>query len=260
MTNQPIRPASPAPTSEELAAQLQVSPSEVAAWQKALDARAPRRPLGRKAMLAALVALVAVSALWSRTGATAGCPDPVPPLPAGMTKFCPDTPAVAQDVNQNFASLVAWLEKCAGGVGGIGAAALPIPSDHIKSANIQDKAVSGAHFANSAVTIVDIQDGSLQSKHVTDGSIAKAKIDVSAGTTPLYLSDPACSGGREQWVSTESECRSAPCPNTLPCAPGFMPYYKCGGTFCDVSVCLPAPSNAGGYKCPMTQISGRLIK
>ena len=219
-----------------LASRLGVSPSAIKAWQRALDRRAPRTP-GRQALGLGFVALALATLLWSRPAATAGCPDPSPALPANLTKFCPDTPAYAEDINQNFAQVVAWIEKFAGPVG------QGIPTGWIKTANISpasdlDGGINGGHLQDGAVLGSHIKDGTITKAHVAPGTLPKSKVDAT-GAVVLRSTNVACSPFGHD-LTLAPTCIAARCATGVDCTLPQVRYYGCDTTTCGACG-VPAP-------------------
>lgn len=214
-----------------------VSAADIEAWQRALTRR-PSRASGRKLLALAFFSLAAASLLWSRTGATAGCPDPSPALPSPLTKFCPDTPAYAEDMNQNFAQLTSWLTKFAGAVGS------PIEANWVKSNNIQPAAINTTHLADNAVQGTHIKDGSINGAKLVEGTVTKDKLNLPAPSniTTFRRWNPACSiYTANQAVQDLPTCPAAPCPGAV-CPNGQQHFYQCDTTNCSSSCSSIPPS------------------
>lgn len=209
------------------------SAADIAAWRRVLDHRSPRAP-GRKLLAFAFLSLAAASLLWTGVAATAGCPDPIPALPSPLTKFCPDTPAYAEDMNQNFAQLASWLAKFAGPVGG------DIDDGWLKSANIHAMAIQTKHITPGSVTGANIKNGSIRNNHITAGTLTKSKLSLAppTSTTTLRKINPACLGNvtfaaislADRLGDTDTcaavSCSGASCPS------GQNRYYQCGTFNC----------------------------
>lgn len=92
-------------TPSELARELNVAPSEVAEWLVA--AERSRRAARRRLTAAGVLASCVVFALAGRVAFSAGtCAQT---LPSPLVTFCPDEPAMASEVNGNFAGVLSLM-------------------------------------------------------------------------------------------------------------------------------------------------------
>lgn len=102
-------------TKHEVAERHGVTESEVEVWRElmlsGLEAQRPQRRWG----IGALVALAAVGFGSFATRAFAGtCAST---LPAPLVTLCPNEPALASEMNGNFAQIVTWVQQKVGTVG-----------------------------------------------------------------------------------------------------------------------------------------------
>lgn len=128
---------------DEAANRLAVSPERLEEWVALLEAgreltraevrlaqHASARQV-RRAVWSVGAAALAVATVWVAGAAWAGgTPICAQTLPAPLVTFCPNAPAVASEINGNFAQLVAWLEQKVGPVG------QPLPSGVITNAQL----------------------------------------------------------------------------------------------------------------------------
>lgn len=109
---------------DDLVRQLDALTSQVAALQR--ERRTSRRAR-RLALLAA--AVVATLAGLSALAANGSCPNGMPVC------FVPDSPALADEVNLNFAQLKEWLEAKVGGVGAAGITTTSLTATTLSATN-----------------------------------------------------------------------------------------------------------------------------
>lgn len=81
--------------------------------------------------------------------------------------FAPDTPAVAAEVNSNFAQLRAWLEQK---VGPVGSSTITL-STPLAGTQLADGTVSGAKLQDSSVATADLADGAITNAKL-DGDLS----------------------------------------------------------------------------------------
>lgn len=103
----------------DLSAELGVPVSELELWAamyEATQAQAEQRAARtRVQVVAALAATLALATFFFSGEAWAqSCPQT---LPAPMVTFCPDAPALAQQVNGNFQQLATWVQQKVGPLG-----------------------------------------------------------------------------------------------------------------------------------------------
>ena len=122
-------------TTQEAAAEHAVSVEEVESWRALYLAGASFRPEGRKIARktrwlagAAALSVVGLGFIGHAASQDTGCEQW---LPAPLATFCSNQPARASDVNENFATIVSWIEAKVGGVSTDGIAATDVVAKQI---------------------------------------------------------------------------------------------------------------------------------
>jgi len=194
-------------TEAELAARHGVSIEEVHAWRQlfidgseaalATHAAPSGRRVKRGVLAAAAGAVTAGTLLYAGFASSqANCPPPAG-WPTGLTHFCADTPAVAQDINGNLQQVVAWLVQK---VGTQGSAAVTISGDTTISGS-ESTASNSALEVTGGLTTMRI-DGNeidstgkleLQRNNPSNGVAVFGLLSASGGlTVPPTASLPTC--------------------------------------------------------------------
>lgn len=148
----------------------------------AKEAGARRRGRGRWAVLAASVLLLGTLGSL-RAIAQASC---MQTLPAPLVTMCPDSPALASEVNQNFSQLVTWLQQKLGPVG-TGNVAIPgtLATTSLRATGLVE-ATAGLN-ANTA------QIGTLTATSLTAGATTLGPLN--AGSSTLGATTITSPGG-----------------------------------------------------------------
>jgi hypothetical protein len=191
----------------------------------------------RTAVLA--VAFLSVGVLGTRALASGTCARPSSFLSnwAALNHFCPDEPALASEVNSNFATVVGWVEAKTGPVG----SPLTLPGTPVNSANIADGTITSADLANDSVTSLDLAPGSVGTWELADGGVTAAKL---AGRAAVYLIPTPCPNAG--LLTTATTC---PEPfGATPCG-GSCTIGQSRWTVCDGS-CGPCSGGPTVISCP----------
>lgn len=86
---------------------------------------------------------------------------------AQLVTFAPDSPARADEVNQNFQQLKTWLEQKVGAVG---------QPTSLTGAQLTDNSVASADIEDNTLASVDIQDNTLTTADLLDGTVANVDL------------------------------------------------------------------------------------
>lgn len=119
--------------------------------------------------------------------------------------FCPDTPALASEMNFNVEQLVSWIETKVGQLG----------SPTVLPANT----VGTTQIANNAVTTAKIAAGSVVRASVQDGAISSEKL---SNRIAIYEVDSNCASNGELTMNSSCQYASVQCGT---CS-GAVPRYK----------------------------------
>ena len=157
-------------TAAQVAERHHVSTADVELWAQTYlagleGAAAGARSLRRKRWPAVLVGCLMVAGLASRVSLASGssCGET---LPGTLQPFCPDEPARALDLNQNFRALIALIE------GKVGSLSSP------------DVTVPGGVGASRATFTAVAFDGGSPSPVIVNDTVSQALVLVGQGTSP----------------------------------------------------------------------------
>lgn len=157
-------------TAAEVAERHQVSPADVELWAKAYlagleGAAAGSRALGKRRWPAVLIGCLVVAGLASRVSFASGstCGET---LPGTLQPFCPDDPARASEVNQNYRALIAYIEARFG------------------SFSSPDVTLPGAVSTSRATFNAVSFDGGSPTPLIVNDTVSQALVLVGQGTAP----------------------------------------------------------------------------
>ena len=149
---------------------------------------------------------------------------------APLTYVCPNQPAIAQKVNDNYGQIVTWLEAKVGQVG------MPLV------------------LANDSVTLASIAPNAVGTSELVDGSVTKAKM--AAGGLALYsITDNRCAGQGSLTLASQCSFQTAAC-GICNGSFGVVGFFDCSGS-CTIAsaTCLTAPAT-----CPLANtLRGYLV-
>lgn len=157
-------------TAAEVAERHQVSPADVELWAKAYlagleGAAAGSRALSKRRWPAVLIGCLVVAGLASRVSFASGstCGET---LPGTLQPFCPDDPARASEVNQNYRALIAYIEARFG------------------SFSSPDVTLPGAVSTSRATFNAVSFDGGSPTPLIVNDTVSQALVLVGQGTAP----------------------------------------------------------------------------
>lgn len=195
-------------------------------------APAPRLRLAVMSVAAAALLVVGGRALASGT-----CARPASFLAnwTGLNHFCADEPALASEMNANFATVVGWLEQK---VGPVGTATLTLSGTPVNSGTIADGTIVGA----------DLAPGAVSTRELADGGVTAAKL---ASRVAVYTVNAACpAAGALSGLPTCTEVITVTFCGTA-CSLSSPRYVQCDGSCgaCGVipNVNCPRPNSFVGY-------------
>lgn len=122
-----------------------------------------------KAVLAVLVVSAVVVGIRPAF-AQVGCS---PSVPWPLVTFCSDSPALASQVNTNFALLAGIV---ASRTGGLDAGTLALPNGSVVGANLAGSSVSSATIVDGTITASDFSTGAVNGGAIADGTITDADL------------------------------------------------------------------------------------
>jgi hypothetical protein len=178
-----------------------------------------------RTVVIAFAALV-LGALGTRALASGTCARPTSFLAnwSGLNHFCADEPALASEMNQNFATVVSWVEAKTGPVG----SALTLPGTPVNSGNIADGTISSADIANDGITSVNLAPGAVGTRELADGGVTPSKL---ANRVAIYVNPSNCVNPGT--LSTSPTCSEVytpvACVGGQPCSLGSR-YTACDGS------------------------------
>jgi hypothetical protein len=109
----------------------------------------------------------------------------------GLTWFCPDEPALAAEMNANFATVVGWLEQKVGPVG-------------TPTLTLSGAPVTSASIADGTIDAVDLAPGLVSTRELADGGVTAAKL---ASRVTVYSVNGACPSPGT--LTTQATCTEA---------------------------------------------------
>lgn len=230
-------------SAEQAALRLGVSTAEILRWCDLVrygSALAQTRSQGgwRTAALGGF-ALLLVASTWARVALGGPCTTGSWPA-AGMSGFCPETPALAGPINTNFAYLASSL-KTKFNSSNLNNA----PGAWVGAANINPNSIKSNHLNANIFAWIHLTDGSIPNGDFASATIQPDKLK----TTKLYLSNLACR--KDKFFDTLTIC--VPAKASGSCSSGQSKYYVCGSNT-NTTGCLAAPPAA----CTNTLVGGHL--
>lgn len=189
-----------------------------------------------KTLRVALFAVGSVCALvlGSSAFASGTCARPMSFLAnwTGLHHFCPDEPALAVEMNDNFVTVVRWIEQK---VGPVGTSTLTLSGTPVNSATIADGTIVGADLSPAAVG----------ARELLDGGVTASKL---ASRVPVYQTPAQC-------PNAGSLTASSTCPEPNPpvicgsagCSTGTFRYTQCDSTCGGCGVITPTCPRANTF-------------
>lgn len=164
-----------------------------------------------------VIAALCLLVLGSSAFASGTCARPMSFLAnwTGLHHFCPDEPALAGEVNANFATVVQWIEQK---VGPVGTSTLTLSGTPVSSATIADGTIVGA----------DLSPAAIGARELVDGGVTASKL---ASRIPVYQTPSQCpNGGSLTLSSTCPEPNPAIICGNTGCTTGIFRYTQCDST------------------------------